>query len=371
MFLLVSILMLVPVFCGQSCPEKCQCARLKWTCGGQKINDTTLLEIARTGDPLTAKELLLKDNLITHFPAKAFSKFTNLEKIDLGQNLLRKPPANVSVYIPSVSNFSIDRNKISKISKEDFIGYQNLTYLDIFNNAISELETGIFQNVPKLQTLVAETNKIKVLKNGTLDNAKELISVSFASNGLERIERDTFTAATKLKILWLDNNSLISLPEGVFRNQQNLSELYLEDNHLTTFRREWFDSPAVEQVEVGLENNPLHCDCALYNAIQYFAIGNGKFEIYGNCETPANLKGDDIHFDIYEKNKLGCTACSLNECENNSTCQVMNATSYNCSCSEKYHGKFCQFENACLIMKPAKTMEPVRKLKTPSNVTAV
>ena len=26
----------------------------------------------------------------------------------------------------------------------------------------------------------------------------------------------------------------------------------------------------------------------------------------------------------------------------------MNATSYNCSCSEKNHGKFCQFENACL-----------------------
>ena len=105
MFLLfVSILVLFPVVCGQSCPQYCQCTRLKWVCNGQNINDATLLEIARDGDPLTAKELLLKDNLITHFPAKAFAKFTKLEKIELGRNLLKKPPANLSVYIPSVNH---------------------------------------------------------------------------------------------------------------------------------------------------------------------------------------------------------------------------------------------------------------------------
>uniref|UniRef100_A0A7M5UYS4 EGF-like domain-containing protein n=2 Tax=Clytia hemisphaerica TaxID=252671 RepID=A0A7M5UYS4_9CNID len=363
-FLFILLVVFINYSQTQTCPEQCQCSRLKWTCGGQNINDTVLLEIAHTGDPLTAEELILKVNLITNFPAEAFTKFSKLEIIELGQNLLTKPPANVSDYIPSVHRFSIDQNKISKISRDDFLGYQNIKILDIFSNTLTEIEPNIFENLQNLQKVFAENNQIEMLKNGTLNGAENLLWISFDGNALGKIERDAFAAATKLERLWLSYNKLTSLPEGVFRNQRlvilkmksnqftdfppktfNSLSVDLTNNSLTTLQKNWF---ALKPNELYLEQNPLHCDCALFNTMQYFFNGNDKFLIFGNCKTPADLKDDDIYEDLYRTNKLKCTACSLNECQNNSTCKVVDKLDYTCVCSEKNQGRFCQFENACL-----------------------
>ena len=48
--------------------------------------------------------------------------------------------------------------------------------------------------------------------------------------------------------------------------------------------------------------------------------------------------------------KYACTSTSCginNKCQNNATCHLLNKFNYTCSCSKKYHGQLCQFENAC------------------------
>uniref|UniRef100_A0A7M5XDJ0 EGF-like domain-containing protein n=1 Tax=Clytia hemisphaerica TaxID=252671 RepID=A0A7M5XDJ0_9CNID len=70
--------------------------------------------------------------------------------------------------------------------------------------------------------------------------------------------------------------------------------------------------------------------------------------VYGKCN------GIEL-YDFYRKNKLNCSSCSVNECQNDATCQVADQFNYNCSCSRNNHGEFCQFENACsfnLRLKP-------------------
>ena len=140
----------------------------------------------------------------------------------------------------------------------------------------------------------------------------------------------------------MEDNQFKDFPPQTFNS--SLMNLNLNNNKLTTLRKEWFvSSPNY----LYLEGNPLHCDCSLYNVIQALTAENKYIEIYGECHSPVHLNGARLYEDIEKANKLNCTACSSNECKNNATCQVINATSYNCSCSEKFHGKFCQFENKC------------------------
>ena len=56
---------------------------------------------------------------------------------------------------------------------------------------------------------------------------------------------------------------------------------------------------------------------------------------------------------FYKDNKLGCTPCNINKCQMKNTmfCVAVDKFNYTCMCNEKYHGQFCQFENAC-FQKP-------------------
>ncbi|XP_066926905.1 slit homolog 3 protein-like [Clytia hemisphaerica] len=242
------------------------------------------------------------------------------------------------------------------------MGYQNVKEVNISNNIIMELESGIFSNLPKVQKVFIDNNSIKLLKNGVLDDAMELLWISFNGNGIEKIEKDVFKLHVKLDRLWFNNNNLSELPEGLLKNQHlnrlemqnnqftdfpanafNSQLVKLLNNRLTTLRKEWFlSSPD----DLDVEGNPLHCDCTLYNVIQALISDNNKFDIFGNCRSPPHVK--DIYDDIQTKNKLNCTTCSVNNCQNNSTCQIINETSYNCSCSDEFEGRFCQYENQCL-----------------------
>ena len=61
--------------------------------------------------------------------------------------------------------------------------------------------------------------------------------------------------------------------------------------------------------------------------------------MYGNC-----LKGDRV--DNALKDLTNCTSCSMNTCQHDSTCQIVNGSSidYTCQCKEGYSGAHCQFE---------------------------
>ena len=95
-------------------------------------------------------------------------------------------------------------------------------------------------------------------------------------------------------------------------------------------------------VDLLISDNPVMCGCAFYSFLLLIHLHAFHSDfVLGNCNN-----GDDItHF--YHENKLNCTSCSANECQNGAECHVIDGINYKCSCGEKHHGKFCQFENAC------------------------
>ena len=352
------------------CPEQCGCSRERWNCGEMNITNSILMNISLNLDPATRK-WDLKKNLITEFPPSAFVGFTNLEEIDLGENFLTKPPKNISQFIPSLKTLKLNKNRISSITKEDFQEYSSVNQLDLFGNYINELEPNTLEQLPELNKFFAEVNSLKILKKGIFAGLPKLIWVTFARNQIETISPGIFDNTLKLERVWLGNNKLTSLPDGLFNSSKELfilelknnqlvndgippntfhaEELDLRGNNLTTLKKEWFD---VIKYEVKVNDNPIYCDCTLYETYRVLMSRTTKkkyFEIIGKCASPPHLKGKSIK-DFYVNNLVNCTACSLNKCQNSATCHEVDSGTYTCNCTtDKYYGKFCENENYCYM----------------------
>ena len=358
---------------GDNCPRQCQCNRGMWMCGNQNITEWTLQDLVLEGDPTKAIELDLKNNLIAEFPSGAFVGFKKLKEINLGANFLTKPPKNISQFIPSLEKLQLVTNRISSINKHDFLGYGSINYLDIFGNNITEIHPYTFENIPELRKLFAEGNFLKILEKGIFAGLNNLQWVTFQGNQIETISSGLFDNTPNLKRVWLGHNKLKSLPGGLFKCMEilDLKQNQLEDesiptgafcaetlvlngNNLTTLKKEWFDTTDITY-EITLFDNPIHCDCSVhetYNMLRKKA--NNDFFLDGKCASPPQLKGKELE-EVFTNNLVNCTACSLNECQNNATCHEVDPATqdidtYTCNCTtDKYYGKFCQNENYCYM----------------------
>ena len=185
--------------------------------------------------------------------------------------------------------------------------------LDLTGNAIENIEIGMFSNLPSLIRIYLSGNKLNSIYRFT---DFKFSTIDLSSNGL----------------------TSSAIQDGAF----NVVFLNLKDNNLTTLREEWF---VAAPEWLNLEENPLICDCVLYGALNLFQKGGIiEYGLQGSCndgKVVKNLK------DFYVDNKLNCTSCSLNKYQNGAKCQVVDQFNYNCSCTEKYYGEFCQLEHAC------------------------
>ncbi|XP_066934818.1 slit homolog 1 protein-like [Clytia hemisphaerica] len=330
--LLILLACIVSSFASRSttCPTKCECSweidysAVDVYCMSQNITNKDLLDIASQSDTKKTVHLFLNRNLITEFQAELFVNFTKLDRITLNENQLTRLPANISLYIPSITILDLEDNNINKIKQKDFEGYDSIISIFLQRNGIENLEPRVFQDLSQLEHLYAEGNKLTTLRKGT------------------------FTGLAKLRQLFLARNDITTVETGVFGDLPSLSWIYLQFNKITTARRDWFGSVVPDLL--GLENNPLICDCVMYDTINYFS------EIYHPGRVGGKCNGIELA-DFYRKNKLNCSSCSVNECQNDATCQVIDQFNYNCSCSRNNHGEFCQFKNACsfdLRLKPCR-----------------
>lgn len=356
------------------CPKVCQCDRNRWICGGHNITDVMLLEIATSGDPLTAEELLLKKNKLTMFPTSAFVNFTKLHTLDLGENMITKVPKDFSKYIPSLRKVMLNQNDLKVLESNDFVGYDFITEIDLYRINISELKPGVFKNLPRLEKLYVEANKLSKLPKGVLGDLKELIWLSFQGNQLTSIETQAFEGNTKLERLWLSNNQLKSLAPNLFQGLVNLFfleidankfnndglpngifdglalyELRMSNNNFTTLKSEWFGVTGKVGYDIKLETNPINCDCHAFYTVEDLRRRNnydGNLLLYGGCAKPVSLSGKKMQ-DVFMKNEANCTSCSNNHCKNNATCEIVNKWNYTCSCSDPYYGEFCEKIDLC------------------------
>ncbi|CAG5977158.1 unnamed protein product [Menidia menidia] len=102
--------------------------------------------------PSSITELSLDYNKISKVEVEDFIRYKNLQRnIDLPS---------------SITELSLDYNKISKVEVEDFIRYKNLQRLGLAFNQIRSVENGSFSSIPNIREIHLNHNRLKRVPPG-------------------------------------------------------------------------------------------------------------------------------------------------------------------------------------------------------------
>ncbi|XP_037706785.1 amphoterin-induced protein 3 [Choloepus didactylus] len=167
--------------------------------------------------------------------------------------------------------------------------------LDLSHNALQRLRPGWLAPLSRLRVLRLGHNELGALGRGIFTNASGLRQLDLSSNVLRVLGRHDLDGLGALEKLLLFNNHLARLDENAFHGLGALSHLYLGCNELESFS---FDHlyglrtthlrtldlssnrlgnirvpelaalPAFLKNGLYLHNNPLPCDCRLYQLLQ-------------------------------------------------------------------------------------------------------
>ncbi|XP_019360710.1 PREDICTED: amphoterin-induced protein 3 [Gavialis gangeticus] len=167
--------------------------------------------------------------------------------------------------------------------------------LDLSHNVLFQLHDHWLASLPRLQALRISHNQIKELFPKTFHNATYLRHLDISSNYLHAVERYYFDVLVNLEELLIYDNWIIQVDEKAFARLSSLQKLYLSWNNLTKFpfqSMQGFSHPKLRTLDLSsnnlssipideimalpvsiknglyLHNNPVKCNCALYQMFQ-------------------------------------------------------------------------------------------------------
>ncbi|XP_062136572.1 protein slit isoform X1 [Drosophila sulfurigaster albostrigata] len=170
-----------PMECGieNSCPHPCRCAD-----GIVDCREKSLTSVPVTL-PDDTTELRLEQNFITELPAKSFSSFRRLRRIDLSNN------------------------NISRIAHDALSGLKQLTTLVLYGNKIKDLPSGVFKGLSSLQLLLLNANEISCIRKDAFRDLHSLSLLSLYDNNIQSLANGTFDAMKSIKTVHLAKNPFI------------------------------------------------------------------------------------------------------------------------------------------------------------------
>ncbi|XP_059500815.1 toll-like receptor 3 [Stegostoma tigrinum] len=236
--------------------------------------------------PVNITVLNLSHNQLKHLPASALSRYSQLQALDSGYNVVTKIEENLCKVLPflqmlglehnqlsqlSVHYFSycsnltelyIQFNRIKKITGDPFTNLQELTVLDVSHNKLTSAKLGTERQLPKLQRLVLSANKITQLKNDDFDflNSSTLYQLDLSSNGITEFEPGCFRKIGSLHGLLLDN---VVLDPRLAKHlcgalsYTDIAELFLRNTHLKIERSTFAELNKTNLTVLDLSNNRL------------------------------------------------------------------------------------------------------------------
>lgn len=138
----------------------------------------------------------------------------NLQRLNLGQNLIREIPPRTFGKMRRLQNLALNNNEITTIGDEAFI-YTSIDEIDLENNFLNNFNVQAFNDV-------GETLK----------------KLYLAQNSLTEIPSRAFSGLRNLEILNLNRNRL-QIPSDAFRGLERLLYLNIGENRLTEISGEW------------------------------------------------------------------------------------------------------------------------------------
>ncbi len=184
--------------------------------------------------------------------------------------------------------FNMDSVKLSNSQIEDhsFLAYVNTISLDISGNPLRDLEFDSYINLSTIKELSAHNLKMDFLEDTTFSPFTQLEILNIAQNNIMLISSRVFQYMPDLKSLHMGSNLFMMLPDDLGRYLPKVHTLNIARCHLMTLTADSFEGmtnlttldlrynklqiidQSMEKVFdkigiVGLEGNPLHCNCEM------------------------------------------------------------------------------------------------------------
>ena len=167
----------------------------------------------------------LNGNKIRKLPRRIFQYCTNLRFIYVESNYLTELPDLTGVR--QLNELSLKRNRIKIVNGHSF-GVHKISKIDLSSNSI---ETFNFTGI-KYTVLDMAKNKIQKIQQGSLGPNPMIVGLILSGNNIEVLENDCFQGIHFITELHLQRNRLQQIEKGSFRNM-SITKLLLFHNNLT------------------------------------------------------------------------------------------------------------------------------------------
>ena len=227
------------------------------------------------------ERLDLSDNRLSHVERNIFDGLDGLTELNLSHNLLTALSDYAFAELSGLETLSLNDNHIGgEVTHLTFRGAQALRILNLSRNVLTGLADGSFGDNQKLESLWLQSNDLAHIHADALGGLSELKLLSLSRNELADLPEMVFSDLNGLEHLWLYGNRLSDLPDGLFSGLSNLTTLSLSGNDLTDLGEGLFsDLASLEQLWL------------LDNGIT--AIASGTFEGLSSVRS-LSLSGNDL-----------------------------------------------------------------------------
>lgn len=212
-----------------------------------------LLEVARAGRLVVScpAACLCASNILScskqQLPNVPHTLPSYTALLDLSHNNLSRLRAEwTPTRLPHLHSLLLSHNHLNFISSEAFSPVPNLRYLDLSSNQLRTLDESLFSGLQALEVLLLYNNHIMAVDRSAFEDVVQLQKLYLSQNHISRFPLE-LCGLPKLTLLDLSSNKLKSLP---LSNLQKLPA--------------WFKNG------LYLHNNPLHCDCELYQLFSHW-----------------------------------------------------------------------------------------------------
>lgn len=238
-----------------------------YTCVLKDLNLEGELIIAAAGhvDGKTdadVKALKVETSKLKLFPRTIFTKFANLESLDLPEvqmdtfgdkiascaklttvNLLKNKftsvPDGFFSNCGEITVLSLAENLIVEVPENALVGLTKLTKVHLNGNQIATLNMNIFKNNRVLVEILLSSNKFTKLDANVFKSLDKLETLDLSNNQIDEVP--SFEGCTSLKEIHLRLNKIPQLKASVFKSQTKMTKLVLANNTITEIKAESFE----------------------------------------------------------------------------------------------------------------------------------
>nr|ALE77056.1 toll-like receptor [Portunus trituberculatus] len=279
--------------------------------------------------------LMMQQNVLKNIPDGAFKDLTNLEKLSLQNNPIKSLPPGSFDHQHKMKILNLANTSLTDLPDKIFKNCESLVEIDLSNNHLSELKSTVFPHpATALSILKLNRNSLSLSPRTSEPQARQIL-----------VEQFPFSDQVNLTYLFLQSNRIQNIPHAL-RNLKKLKHLDLKNNSIEYLDYYGFlfssdttadpsDAPWAnlqelpqalpsQVIKIELKDNPLICDCSLYNFALWLqgkiSEGDVQLNVVDKADVKCSMPDDKSVQKFVMTVDLSTLVCNREECPTSCTC---------------------------------------------------